>query len=30
MVDNRIEMSNLINDIRVHGSILIMGAGASF
>ena len=30
MVDNKVKMSNLINDIRVHGAILIMGAGASF
>lgn len=30
MVDNKVKMGNLINDIRVHGAILIMGAGASF
>lgn len=30
MVDNKVKMNNLINDIRVHGAILIIGAGASF
>lgn len=30
MLDNKVKMVNLINDIRVHSAILIMGAGASF
>lgn len=30
MNDTKVKMGNLINDIRVHGAILIIGAGASF
>lgn len=30
MTENKAKMRDLINDIRVHGAVLIMGAGASF
>ena len=30
MIDNNATVNTLINDIRVHGSVLILGAGASF
>lgn len=29
-MDNNVVIDNMINDIRVHGAILVMGAGASF